>query len=73
MGSSIGMNSDIPSQSYGGLSYDDDDVDNDFYQPLKRPDNLSQLMASGAGAGIRQLGDPPALARGPGGRRPCEA
>ncbi|KAK0946934.1 hypothetical protein LTR29_001516 [Friedmanniomyces endolithicus] len=36
-----------PQQSYGGaLSYDDDDVADEFYSPLKRPDNLSQMMAS---------------------------
>lgn len=38
--------SDAPQTSYGGgMSYDDDDVQDDFYQPLKRPDNLSELMA----------------------------
>ncbi|TKA74085.1 hypothetical protein B0A55_05226 [Friedmanniomyces simplex] len=42
-----------PQQSYGGaLSYDDDEVAEEFYSPLKRPDNLSQMMASG--------GSPPA-------------
>lgn len=39
---------DVPQQSYGGgLSYDDGDVQEEFYSPLKRPDNLSQLMAGG--------------------------
>ena len=38
--------SDAPQTSYGGgMSYDDDDASDDFYQPLKRPDNLSELMA----------------------------
>ncbi|KAK0933207.1 hypothetical protein LTR29_015229 [Friedmanniomyces endolithicus] len=43
-----GSGNDTPSQqSYGGaLSYDDDDVADEFYSPLKRPDNLSQMMAS---------------------------
>ncbi|TKA44493.1 hypothetical protein B0A54_05238 [Friedmanniomyces endolithicus] len=43
-----GSGNDAPSQqSYGGaLSYDDDDVADEFYSPLKRPDNLSQMMAS---------------------------
>ena len=40
--------SDAPQQQYGGgISYDDDDVQDEFYSPLKRPDNLSQLMAGG--------------------------
>lgn len=41
--------SDAPPQQYGGgLSYDDDgDAPDEFYSPLKRPDNLSQLMAGG--------------------------
>ncbi|KAK3672173.1 hypothetical protein LTR78_007926 [Recurvomyces mirabilis] len=38
---------DAPQQNYGGaLSYDDEPAD-EFYSPLKRPDNLSQMMASG--------------------------
>ncbi|KAF2173969.1 hypothetical protein M409DRAFT_48871 [Zasmidium cellare ATCC 36951] len=38
--------SDAPSQTYGGgMSYDDNEPAEDFYQPLKRPDNLSDLMA----------------------------
>ncbi|KXT04068.1 hypothetical protein AC578_4952 [Pseudocercospora eumusae] len=42
---------DAPSQSYGGggLSYDDDDdaqATGGFYEPLKRPDNLDQLMGA---------------------------
>ncbi|KAK0305285.1 hypothetical protein LTR82_016843 [Friedmanniomyces endolithicus] len=43
-----GNGNDAPSQqSYGGaLSYDDDDMADEFYSPLKRPDNLSQMMAS---------------------------
>lgn len=37
---------DAPQQQYGGaLAYDDGDVQEEFYSPLKRPDNLSQLMA----------------------------
>jgi H/ACA ribonucleoprotein complex non-core subunit NAF1 len=37
--------SDAPSQSYGGgMSYDDEPVE-EFYAPLKRPDNLGELMA----------------------------
>ncbi|CAK4024644.1 H ACA ribonucleo complex non-core subunit NAF1 [Lecanosticta acicola] len=44
----FGGNSDAPAQTYGGgLSYDDNGSD-DFYQPLKRPENLSQLMAGSA-------------------------
>ena len=40
--------SDAPQQSYGsGMSYDEGDVQEEFYSPLKRPDNLSELMASG--------------------------
>ncbi|KAK3724430.1 hypothetical protein LTR37_001054 [Vermiconidia calcicola] len=40
--------SDAPQQQYGGgLSYDDGDVQEEFYSPLKRPDNLSQLMTGG--------------------------
>ncbi|KAM3414058.1 H/ACA ribonucleoprotein complex non-core subunit NAF1 [Cercospora zeina] len=40
--------SDVPSSSYGGgLSYDDDEPADEFYAPLKRPDNLSELMAGG--------------------------
>ena len=39
---------DAPHQQYGGgLAYDDGDVQEEFYSPLKRPDNLSQMMASG--------------------------
>ena len=39
--------SDIPKREAGtGLKYDEDD-DDEFYKPLKRPDNLSQLMANG--------------------------
>lgn len=39
---------DAPRQSYGGgLSYDDDEPAEEFYSPLKRPDNLSEMMASG--------------------------
>ncbi|KAK4498296.1 hypothetical protein PRZ48_010954 [Zasmidium cellare] len=38
--------SDAPSQTYGGgMTYDDNEPAEDFYQPLKRPDNLSDLMA----------------------------
>lgn len=38
--------SDVPNQTYGGgMSYDDNEPAEDFYQPLKRPDNLSDLMA----------------------------
>ncbi len=41
-------NSDAPQQQYdGGLSYDDGEAQDEFYSPLKRPDNLSQLMAGG--------------------------
>ena len=41
--------SDVPTQTYGsGMSYDDDDPVEEFYNPLKRPDNLSQLMSGGA-------------------------
>lgn len=40
---------DVPQQQYGGgMNYDDEDVQDEFYSPLKRPDNLSQLMAGGA-------------------------
>ena len=40
--------SDAPQQQYGGgMNYDDEDVQDEFYSPLKRPDNLSQLMAGG--------------------------
>jgi H/ACA ribonucleoprotein complex non-core subunit NAF1 len=40
--------SDVPQQQYGGgMNYDDGDVQDEFYSPLKRPDNLSQLMAGG--------------------------
>ena len=40
---------DAPTQQYtGGLSYDDGEAQEEFYSPLKRPDNLSQLM-SGSG------------------------
>lgn len=40
--------SDAPQTSYGGgMSYDDGDAEDDFYQPLKRPDNLSEMMAGG--------------------------
>jgi H/ACA ribonucleoprotein complex non-core subunit NAF1 len=40
--------SDAPQQQYGGgMNYDDEDVQEEFYSPLKRPDNLSQLMAGG--------------------------
>ena len=48
--------SDAPQSSYGGgMSYDDDESagpgatapDEAFYTPLKRPDNLGQMMASG--------------------------
>ncbi|KAF2487003.1 Gar1/Naf1 RNA binding region-domain-containing protein [Neohortaea acidophila] len=45
---------DAPTQQYGGdINYDDEDVKDgheireEFYSPLKRPDNLSQLMAAG--------------------------
>ncbi|KAK5115725.1 hypothetical protein LTR62_000814 [Meristemomyces frigidus] len=39
---------DAPHQSYGGgMSYDDGEPADEFYSPLKRPDNLSQMMASG--------------------------
>ncbi|SMR56097.1 unnamed protein product [Zymoseptoria tritici ST99CH_3D1] len=56
---------DAPSQSYGGgMSYDDDDEPAEFYQPLKRPDNLAQIMAGGPPE-IRQ---PLAFDRGRGGR-----
>ncbi|KAI5364291.1 putative H/ACA ribonucleoprotein complex, subunit Gar1/Naf1 [Septoria linicola] len=42
--------SDAPAQQYGGgMSYDDDEGTEDFFTPLKRPDNLSDLMASGGG------------------------
>ncbi|KAK5119525.1 hypothetical protein LTR85_007625 [Meristemomyces frigidus] len=38
---------DAPEQTYGGgMSYDDEPTE-EFYSPLKRPDNLSQMMASG--------------------------
>ncbi|KAK4548982.1 hypothetical protein LTR36_008755 [Oleoguttula mirabilis] len=38
---------DAPEQTYGGgMSYDDE-PNEEFYSPLKRPDNLSQMMASG--------------------------
>ncbi|EME42117.1 hypothetical protein DOTSEDRAFT_174961, partial [Dothistroma septosporum NZE10] len=44
-----GNSSDVPAQSYGGaLSYDDEPTGEDFYQPLKRPENLAQLMSNGA-------------------------
>lgn len=40
--------SDAPQQQYGGgMNYDDENVQDEFYSPLKRPDNLSQLMAGG--------------------------
>ena len=49
--------SDAPQQNYGGgMSYDDGDVQEEFYVPLKRPDNLSQLMASGGPPLRRQQG-----------------
>ncbi|KAK5743468.1 hypothetical protein LTR17_002643 [Elasticomyces elasticus] len=54
-----GNGNDAPEQGYGGgMSYDDEaangsgsatgggDLADDFYNPLKRPDNLSQMMAS---------------------------
>lgn len=37
---------DAPQTSYGGgMSYDEGDAEDGFYQPLKRPDNLSELMS----------------------------
>jgi H/ACA ribonucleoprotein complex non-core subunit NAF1 len=64
-GSTFVGGSDAPSQTYGGgMSYDDDDEPAEFYQPLKRPDNLAQLMSGGAPAPRPQ----PALDRGRGGR-----
>ncbi|GAB7366283.1 hypothetical protein MBLNU230_g7840t1 [Neophaeotheca triangularis] len=39
---------DAPRVGYGGgMSYDDDGEAEEFYTPLKRPDNLSQMMATG--------------------------
>lgn len=39
---------DAPGTSYGGgMSYDEDGEAEEFYTPLKRPDNLSQMMATG--------------------------
>ncbi|GAB1725105.1 hypothetical protein NU195Hw_g6826t1 [Hortaea werneckii] len=49
--------SDPTQVPYGaGLSYDDNDEEEEGYNPLKRPDNLSQLMAAG--------GPPPAMRGG---------
>jgi H/ACA ribonucleoprotein complex non-core subunit NAF1 len=46
-GPSYNRGNDAPPQSYGGgMSYDDEPAD-EFYMPLKRPENLSQLMADG--------------------------
>ncbi|TKA30434.1 hypothetical protein B0A50_02661 [Salinomyces thailandicus] len=43
-----GFSGDAPQATYGGgMSYDDEDVQEEFYNPLKRPPNLSELMASG--------------------------
>lgn len=45
---SFGGGNDAPQQQYGGgMNYDDGDAQEEFYKPLKRPDNLSQLMAGG--------------------------
>ena len=56
-GHTFANGSDVPQQQYGGgMNYDDGDVQDEFYSPLKRPDNLSQLMAGG--------GPPPMLERG---------
>lgn len=56
--------SDIPSQNYGGgMSYDDNEPAEDFYQPLKRPDNLSDLMA---GRALPPRPPPPSFDRGRG-------
>lgn len=47
-GRSFVKGSDAPQQQYGaGMSYDDADVQEEFYSPLRRPDNLSQLMQGG--------------------------
>ena len=47
-GNTFANGSDVPQQQYGGgMNYDDGDVEDEFYNPLKRPDNLSQLMAGG--------------------------
>jgi H/ACA ribonucleoprotein complex non-core subunit NAF1 len=46
-GPSYNRGNDAPPQSYGGgMSYDDEPAE-EFYMPLKRPENLSQLMADG--------------------------
>lgn len=46
-GPSYSRGNDAPTQNYGGgMSYDDEPAE-EFYMPLKRPDNLSQLMAGG--------------------------
>lgn len=43
-----GGHGDVPQSTYGGgLSYDDEDASEGLYNVLKRPDNLSELMASG--------------------------
>ncbi|RMY29678.1 hypothetical protein D0866_08534 [Hortaea werneckii] len=52
-----GIAGDAPQVPYGaGLSYDDGDEEEEHYNPLRRPDNLSELMAAG--------GPPPAMRGG---------
>jgi H/ACA ribonucleoprotein complex non-core subunit NAF1 len=65
-GPSYNRGNDAPPQSYGGgMSYDDEPAD-EFYMPLKRPDNLSQLMSDGPSRPPQQAFD---RGRGRGGNR----
>jgi len=49
--------SDAPQQTYGGgMSYDDEPAE-EFYSPLKRPDNLSEMMSRGGSAPTPQHGN----------------
>ena len=63
--------SDAPEEQYGGgINYDDEDnnVQEEFYVPLKRPGNLSQIMAGGGPPSLPQRGNFQGRGRGDRGR-----
>ena len=68
-GAAFHNGSDVPQQQYGGgMNYDDGDVQDEFYSPLKRPDNLSQMMAGGGPPPLPNRGSLGGRGRGDRGR-----